>query len=298
MKSVNNALEGKAQRKMDYQQLVQEIQQDPDVHRFIQEHKLSLEEIQRSISKFSQFISERDRYRKGEEGYLSKGYQPVLIMNQGYADVSYQKTDELIAAEKARELRNRIQLLNLPESLRGISLQDLDLDDRWATIEQLTKFILNYPQDYQGFYLYGDFGIGKTYLLAAFANDLATIKGIQTVMLHFPTFVQDLKDGFKNNTVREQIEEVKGVPCLILDDIGAEQFSSWLRDEVLQVILQYRMQENLPTFFSSNLSFADLQKRMSRGKEGDESWQAQRVMERLRYLAKEIHVPGANRRNQ
>ena len=52
MKSVNNALEGKAQRKMDYQQLVQEIQQDPDVHRFIQEHKLSLEEIQRSISKF------------------------------------------------------------------------------------------------------------------------------------------------------------------------------------------------------------------------------------------------------
>ena len=64
MKSVNNALEGKAQRKMDYQQLVQEIQQDPDVHRFIQEHKLSLEEIQRSISKFSQFISERDRYRK------------------------------------------------------------------------------------------------------------------------------------------------------------------------------------------------------------------------------------------
>lgn len=45
---------------------------------------------------------------------------------------------------------------------------------------------------------------------------------------------------------------------LVLDDIGAEQHSPWVRDDVLQVILQYRMQENLPTFFTSNLSFDDL----------------------------------------
>lgn len=298
MKSVNKALEGRAQGRFDYQQLVEEIMQDRDVATFIQEHQLNSAEIKKSISKFSQFISERDQFRNGDETYLAKGYQPILVMNQGYADVSYKETEALIAAEKEKEMRSRIRLLNLPESLRGISLEDLDFDDRWMTIEQLVQFIVDYPSQKQGLYLYGDFGIGKTYLLAAFANDLAMVRGISTVMLHFPTFVQDLKGGFKNNTVREQIEEVKGAPCLIIDDIGAEQFSSWLRDEVLQVILQYRMQENLPTFFSSNLSFSDLQQRMSKGKEGDESWQAQRVMERLRYLAKEIHLPGANRRNQ
>lgn len=298
MKSINKALEGKEQGKFDYQQLVQEIVQDKEVAAFIQEYQLTQYEIHKSMSKFSQFISERDRFQTDQADYLSKGYQPVLVMNQGLAEVIYKETEELIAAEKEREIQNRIQLLNLPQSLRGISLEDLDFDDRWATIEQLTKFILNYPNPQQGLYLYGDFGIGKTYLLAAFANDLATIKGVSTVILHFPSFVQDLKGGFSNNTVRGQIQEVKVAPCLIIDDIGAEQFSSWMRDEVLQVILQYRMQENLPTFFSSNLSFSDLQKRMSKGREGDESWQAQRVMERLRYLAKEVHLPGANRRNQ
>ncbi len=28
--------------------------------------------------------------------------------------------------------------------------------------------------------------------------------------------------------------------------------SAWVRDEILQVILQHRMQENLTTFFTSN----------------------------------------------
>lgn len=45
----------------------------------------------------------------------------------------------------------------------------------------------------------------------------------------------------------------------MIDDIGADSLSSWLRDDVLGVILQYRMQEELPTFFSSNLSLTQLE---------------------------------------
>lgn len=35
----------------------------------------------------------------------------------------------------------------------------------------------------------------------------------------------------------------------MIDDIGADSMSSWVRDEVLGVILEYRMQQQLPTFF-------------------------------------------------
>ena len=35
----------------------------------------------------------------------------------------------------------------------------------------------------------------------------------------------------------------------MIDDIGAESMTSWIRDDVLSVILQYRMQEQLVTFF-------------------------------------------------
>ena len=83
---------------------------------------------------------------------------------------------------------------------------------------------------------------------------------------------------------------------LILDDIGAEQMSAWVRDEILQVILQHRMQENLPTFFTSNFNFEELERHFAASRNGDETWQAKRVMERVKFLAKEIHLEGVNRR--
>ncbi len=39
----------------------------------------------------------------------------------------------------------------------------------------------------------------------------------------------------------------------MLDDIGAESMTSWVRDEVIGTVLQHRMSQ-LPTFFSSNFS--------------------------------------------
>lgn len=104
------------------------------------------------------------------------------------------------------------------------------------------------------------------------------------------------KNAIKDGSVKERIDEIKLAQVLVLDDIGAEQHSPWVRDDVLQVILQYRMQENLPTFFTSNFSFDELERHFASGKSGDETWQAQRVMERIRYLARDLHLKGNNRR--
>ncbi|MBA1394311.1 hypothetical protein EQ500_10635 [Lactobacillus sp. XV13L] len=91
----------------------------------------------------------------------------------------------------------------------------------------------------------------------------------------------------------------KAVPIVMLDDIGADSMSSWIRDEVLSVILQYRMQEKLPTFFSSNLSMEDLQLHMTVNQRGDyEPLKAARIMERIKYVSREIVVAGLNLRQQ
>ena len=50
-------------------------------------------------------------------------------MNHGYADVSYEETPELIAAEKEAAIKNRLKLINLPASLKQASLAQVDLDD-------------------------------------------------------------------------------------------------------------------------------------------------------------------------
>ncbi len=92
------------------------------------------------------------------------------------------------------------------------------------------------------------------------------------------------------------LDQVKKAEILILDDIGAEQMSPWVRDEVLQVILQHRMQEILPTFFTSNFNYEDLERHFATSRNGDETWQAKRVMERIKFLAKEVRLEGENRR--
>ena len=57
------------------------------------------------------------------------------------------------------------------------------------------------------------------------------------------------------------------------------------------------MQEDLPTFFTSNFNFQDLENILLKGKNGnDETWEARRVMERIRYLAEETRLEGENRR--
>ncbi|MGT2958590.1 primosomal protein DnaI [Streptococcus bovimastitidis] len=288
-----------SENRVDSNQLVQKILADPEIAAFITQEGMTEEQIKLSLSKFNQFLLERQRYQTGDVTYIAKGYAPILVMNEGYADVSYQETKELIEAKKRAAISERINLVNLPKSYRNIQMSDFDINNasRMKALSEILDFVEQYPNPGQkGLYIYGDMGIGKSYFMAAMARELSEQKGVSTTLLHFPTFTIDVKNAISSGSVKEEIDAVKNVPVLILDDIGAEQATSWVRDEVLQVILQYRMLEELPTFFTSNYSLADLERKWANIKGNDESWQAKRVMERVRYLAREFHLEGANRR--
>ena len=297
MESIGDVIKGQPSR-FQYQDLVQQIVKDPDVVAFIQKESLSQEELNRSISKFNQYITERDKFLRGDTDYIARGYKPILVMNHGYADVSYEETPELIAAEKEASVKKRLNLINLPSSLKDVRLVDVYRDDvaRLTVLNKIIKFVDGYPNESKGFYLYGDFGVGKSYMMAALAHDLSEKRQASSTLLHFPSFVIDVKNAINTGQVKEMLDQVKKAEILILDDIGAEQMAPWVRDEVLQVILQHRMQEILPTFFTSNFNFEDLERHFATSRNGDETWQAKRVMERIKFLAKEVRLEGENRR--
>lgn len=299
MQSVGESLRGKFSNFKEREaQVLQALLKDPQVAAFIQTNQLNQATIERSLSKFNQFIQERDKFLNQSPDYIAKGYEPVLTMNEGYADVSYLPTQELLAHQEAAEVQGRIQLINLPKSYRQIRLADVDLDDvkRMAVFDAVMDFVTAYPKVSKGLYLYGDMGLGKSFIMAALAQELAQKKAAQVTMLHYPTFVVDVKNAISSGSVKDELDGVKRAPVLILDDIGAESSTAWVRDEVLQVILQHRMLEELPTFFTSNYSMADLERKFSQGKQGDETWQAKRVLERVRAVATELHLMGENRR--
>jgi len=81
-----------------------------------------------------------------------------------------------------------------------------------------------------------------------------------------------------------------------LDDLGAENVTPWARDEILGTILQYRMDNNLTTFFTSNLTIEELEEHLS-GKKGElDKVKARRIIERIKQLTTDLELISVNRR--
>src|SRR5699024_4019588 len=105
------------------------------------------------------------------------------------------------------------------------------------------------------------------------------------------------RDAIRDNNVQEKIDAFKNADVLMLDDIGAETFWAWFRDEVLGSILQYRMMERLPMFFTSNYKMEQLEEILASSTKGTvEKLKVCRIMERIRQVSKEVVLSEYNLR--
>ncbi len=102
-----------------------------------------------------------------------------------------------------------------------------------------------------------------------------------------------IKESFDSD-YSERFYLIKNTPLLLLDDIGAEYLTPWSRDEVLEPILQYRMDQNLPTFFTSNYNIQALEKHLTLF---DDRVKAKRIIERILQVSEEVELVSKNLRN-
>jgi primosomal protein DnaI len=191
--------------------------------------------------------------------------------------------------------KENISIFDVPTSLRNANIKDIILDgNRKEVIKNIQKFYKDYldGKKPKGLYLVGDFGTGKSYIIAALFNSLAK-DGKQSVIVHVPELIREIKDSFDKD-YSERFEILMNTELLLLDDIGAEYLTPWARDEVLEPILQHRMDENLTTFFTSNFDFKGLEKHFTIN---GEEVKAKRIMERIKYLSEEEKLICKNFRN-
>ena len=288
----------------EYEQMVKSINENPEVQRFIKQHQdeLTPEDIEKSYGKLYEYIQQREKYLANDPKMIAPGYEPRLQISHHVIEVTYTPTPELLQRKSLEKINNRITTLYLPKMIKEASLEDFEITDgRSQAVQEASIFISSYKQHpsmfVKGLYLVGNFGVGKTYLLGAIAKKLAE-DGYDSTLIHFPTFAVEMKQAIGKDTMIQLLNEIKTAPILMIDDIGADAMSSWIRDDVLGVILQYRMQEMLPTFFSSNFTMKELERHLTVTQKGDqEPIKAMRIMERIAYLSQEIMMIGQNRRN-
>lgn len=290
--------------KQHYKDILQkEVFSDPDVIAFLDQHDdLPQEAIDRSCAKLYEFVVEKKKYQNNQKG-LIEGHYPVLICHNNRIDIEYVPSDAELVRQKEKSIKKRMKLFYMQSEVVNASFDTMDITEQRAkTIEKSLDFISKYTANddvyYKGLYLYGAFGVGKTFLLGAIAKEL-TQKGYTVALVYYPFFCQEMKNSIQDNSVAQKVEQFKTVDILMIDDIGAESMSQWLRDDILAIILQHRMQYNLSTFFSSNLSMEQLQDEHLTidNKGAREPIKARRIMERIKYLSEEVELVGKNKRH-
>lgn len=227
-----------------------------------------------------------------------RGYAYLPCVYEKHLAFEYQTCKYKKKLEKESAYKKNMSTFEIPEELLNASMKEIDTKDknRYPTIKWLQNFIKRYPSYSKGLYLYGNFGVGKSFLVAAMFSELAR-KNVKSALVFWPEFLRDLKASFGTD-FKEKYEAVKKVPLLLIDDIGSETTTEWGRDEIFCPLLQYRMDAGLPTFFTSNLDLKLLKEHFSCSKKEIDVVKADRIISRIEQLTDQMEMVSVNRRKK
>ena len=205
-----------------------------------------------------------------------------------YVACKYQKKLEKMQEDKEK----------MVNEIAYAKIKDIYTDDkkRLPIIKWLKNFYDHYEKvnTLKGLYLHGSFGSGKTFMIAAFLNELVEKKKANVEIVYWPEALRNMKEDF--SLVEEKLAYYQNVDILVIDDIGAENETAWGRDEILGTILQSRMNKKLTTFFTSNYNIQELEAHLALTKNSEDVVKAQRIIERIKCLTDDLELISDNRR--
>lgn len=122
-------------------------------------------------------------------------------------------------------------------------------------LEKVFKAAKKFSQKPKGWMVFtGGFGSGKTHLAAAIANYQAEL-GQSPLFVMVPDLLDHLRATFSPNSSTSydrRFDEIRTSPLLVLDDLGAQSTTPWVREKLYQ-LFTHRYYAELPTV----ITFAD-----------------------------------------
>ena len=269
---------------------------DPKFKNFVKKIGATKDEAMKNTSKLEEIISQLEKCRECKglfecssklEGHVEFPKKVENKLYFTYTPCRYTKEVE----EKKSKKKTEGQIID------SARMKDIDIDDknRVKVIKWLKNFYDKYDvsKNMKGLFLHGNFGCGKTFLISCLLNELRIKKNASIEIVYFPEALRTLKDDF--SLFADKMYNYQHVDILLIDDIGAEKVTDWGRDEVLGTILQSRMNDKLPTFFTSNLNIKELEEHLM-GKGSLEAVKARRIIERIKQLSEDMEMISENRR--
>ena len=260
--------------------------------------KVDEEILMKYTSKLTDSANELKNCSKCKGAYMCKNAVKCHVyfpnVTKDFIEFSYKPCKYYVNNTK----KNNTTFFDTPKMLREASLSELITEKERSSILKYIKDFLKKKMNNEpvkGLYLSGSFGSGKSYILSALLNELS-LKGFKCVNVNYPLLLNSLKASFNDYNYNDVMNEIMTCDVLLIDDIGAENNSAWARDEVLGTILQYRMDNVLTTFFTSNFTIEELENELSETSKGTDLIKARRIIERVKFLAEEQTLISKNKR--
>lgn len=200
-------------------------------------------------------------------------------------NISYEACEYKLVEER----KHNVDITFASNYIKEASLANFDISTevRTKALAYANKVVASGKKMPAGLYIYGQYGTGKTYFLSALANEIAQ-KGVKSIVVFMPDLSRNLKNAMAQNLLESRVNLLKNVDVLMLDDLGGEMVSSWLRDEIIAPVIQYRMINNKPIYITSNLDYNLLREHFASTKDDVDSIKSNRILERIKQMTKRV----------
>ncbi len=136
--------------------------------------------------------------------------------------------------------------------------------DELKSLQKALKAAHSFSERPKGWLVFmGGFGSGKTHLAAAIANYRAGL-GDPPLFVMVPDLLDHLRATFSphsTTTFDRRFDEIRTTPLLILDDLGTQSMTPWVREKLYQ-LFNYRYNAELPTVITTSDSLDEMDARI------------------------------------
>ena len=166
-----------------------------------------------------------------------------------------------------------LQRANIPSRYAHCELENFDVmpsPDRSIEKAKLAaeKFVAEYPMSQSfGLLFMGPQGVGKTHLAVGIIKELIRSKSVQCLFCTFPELLKEIQNSYNPVSQASELSLLQPIletEVLVLDELGAQNPSSWVRDEV-SYVLNYRYNENKVTILTTNFKDEEERKDVKSG---------------------------------
>jgi len=191
----------------------------------------------------------------------SRLLDPDLVMHVHILAPDYRNpTDEFGHPELSSLHLHSKQTFGTFSIRRDEGLRKEDIKSLKDAFEAAHNFAEN-PKGWLSFH--GTYGSGKTHLAAAIGN-YQSAKGEPPLFIVVPDLLDYLRAAFNPNSgssLDKRFSEVRTAKLLILDDLGTQSATPWVREKLYQ-LFNYRYNAELPTVITSSFLADELDSRL------------------------------------